>query len=62
MRDFIKYLEDRGFTRAHESEGLGALLGDGETDEPETLGAINLAAREKELNNLTFIVNCWYNS
>ncbi|WP_372807054.1 pyruvate dehydrogenase (acetyl-transferring), homodimeric type, partial [Pontiella sp.] len=36
---------------------IWAFLGDGETDEPETLGAINLAAREK-LDNLTFVVNC----
>ena len=53
---FIKYLEDRGL-RERTNQKVWAFLGDGETDEPETLGAINLAAREK-LDNLTFIVNC----
>jgi pyruvate dehydrogenase E1 component len=53
---FIKYLEDRGL-RERTNQRVWAFLGDGETDEPETLGAINLAAREK-LDNLTFIVNC----
>ena len=53
---FIKYLEDRGL-RERTNQQVWAFLGDGETDEPETLGAINLAAREK-LDNLTFIVNC----
>ena len=53
---FIKYLEDRGL-RERTDQKVWAFLGDGETDEPETLGAINLAAREK-LDNLTFIVNC----
>ncbi len=53
---FIKYLEDRGL-REPTNQQIWAFLGDGETDEPETLGAINLAAREK-LDNLTFVVNC----
>ena len=53
---FIKYLEDRGL-RERTDQKVWAFLGDGETDEPETLGAINLAAREK-LDNLTFVVNC----
>jgi pyruvate dehydrogenase E1 component len=53
---FIKYLEDRGL-REPSNQQVWAFLGDGETDEPETLGAINLAAREK-LDNLTFVVNC----
>ena len=53
---FIKYLEDRGL-REPTNQQVWAFLGDGETDEPETLGAINLAAREK-LDNLTFVVNC----
>ena len=35
----------------------GFFIGDGETDEPETLGAIRFAGREK-LDNLTFIINC----
>jgi len=53
---FIKYLEDRGF-REPTGQHVWAFLGDGETDEPESLGALKLAAREK-LDNLTFIVNC----
>jgi pyruvate dehydrogenase E1 component len=53
---FIKYLEDRGL-REPTNQQVWAFLGDGETDEPETLGALKLAAREK-LDNLTFIVNC----
>jgi pyruvate dehydrogenase E1 component len=53
---FIHYLEDRGL-RAPTGQRVWAFLGDGETDEPETLGAITLAAREK-LDNLTFVVNC----
>ena len=38
-------------------EKFGVFLGDGETDEPESLGAIGLAAREK-LDNLIFVINC----
>ena len=38
-------------------EKFGFFIGDGETDEPESLGAISLAAREK-LDNLIFVVNC----
>ncbi|MBL7016215.1 MAG: pyruvate dehydrogenase (acetyl-transferring), homodimeric type [Kiritimatiellales bacterium] len=53
---FIHYLEDRGL-RPPSGQRVWAFLGDGETDEPETLGAITLAAREK-LDNLTFVVNC----
>lgn len=53
---FIHYLEDRGL-RPVSGQRVWAFLGDGETDEPETLGAITLAAREK-LDNLTFVVNC----
>ncbi len=53
---FIKYLEDRGL-REPAGQRIWAFLGDGETDEPETLGAITLASREK-LDNLTFVVNC----
>ena len=53
---FIRYLEDRGLKPAS-SQRVWAFLGDGETDEPETLGAITLAAREK-LDNLTFVINC----
>ncbi|MBC8207349.1 MAG: pyruvate dehydrogenase (acetyl-transferring), homodimeric type [Kiritimatiellales bacterium] len=53
---FIHYLEDRGL-RPPSGQRVWAFLGDGETDEPETLGAITLASREK-LDNLTFVVNC----
>ena len=53
---FIKYLEDRGL-REPTNQQVWAFLGDGETDEPESLGALKLAAREK-LDNLTFVVNC----
>jgi pyruvate dehydrogenase E1 component len=53
---FIKYLEDRGL-RERTNQQVWAFLGDGETDEPESLGALKLAAREK-LDNLTFVVNC----
>jgi pyruvate dehydrogenase E1 component len=52
---FNRYLEDRDLK---ENTGtVWAFLGDGETDEPETLGAITLAAREK-LDNLIFVINC----
>jgi len=53
---FMKYME------AHEHITIGdrkvwAFVGDGETDEPESLGALSLAAREK-LDNLIFVINC----
>ena len=53
---FNRYLEDRGLKKA-KGYKVWAYLGDGETDEPETLGAISLAAREK-LDNLIFVINC----
>ena len=53
---FIRYLEDRGLKKPSDSK-VWAFLGDGETDEPESLGAITLPAREK-LDNLIFVVNC----
>jgi pyruvate dehydrogenase E1 component len=53
---FIKYLENRGLKTSTGGK-IWAFLGDGETDEPESLGAITLAAREK-LDNLIFVVNC----
>ena len=53
---FNRYLEDRGLKKATDQR-VWAFLGDGETDEPESLGAISLAAREK-LDNLIFVVNC----
>ena len=53
---FTKYLINRGLIK-DEGRKIWAFLGDGETDEPESLGAISLAAREK-LDNLIFVVNC----
>ncbi|MGB9626263.1 MAG: pyruvate dehydrogenase (acetyl-transferring), homodimeric type, partial [Phycisphaerae bacterium] len=53
---FNRYLEDRGIKDTSGSH-VWAFLGDGECDEPETLGAITLASREK-LDNLIFVVNC----
>jgi pyruvate dehydrogenase E1 component len=53
---FQRYLEDRGLKKPSPAK-VWAFLGDGETDEPESLGAISLAAREK-LDNLIFVVNC----
>lgn len=53
---FNKYLEHRGHDDTSGSRIWG-FLGDGETDEPETLGAITLAGRE-HLDNLTWVVNC----
>ena len=53
---FNQYLRDRGIKDTTENR-VWAFLGDGECDEPETLGAIGLAAREK-LDNLTFVINC----
>ena len=53
---FNHYLQDRGLKDTSDSK-VWVFLGDGETDEPETLGAITLAARE-ELDNLIFVVNC----
>jgi pyruvate dehydrogenase E1 component len=53
---FMRYLEDRGLKPKSNSK-VWAFLGDGETDEPESLGAITLPAREK-LDNLIFVVNC----
>jgi pyruvate dehydrogenase E1 component len=52
---FNRYLEDRGLKK--NTARVWAFLGDGETDEPEALGAITLASREK-LDNLTFVINC----
>src|SRR5687767_1206901 len=53
---FQRYLEDRGLKKPGKQK-VWAFLGDGETDEPEALGAIGLAAREK-LDNLIFVINC----
>jgi len=53
---FNRYLHDRGLADTSGSR-VWAFLGDGETDEPESLGAITLASREG-LDNLTFVINC----
>ncbi len=53
---FNRYLQDRGLKDTSECH-VWAFLGDGEMDEPESLGAINLASRE-QLDNLIFVVNC----
>ena len=53
---FMRYLNDRGLVNTSERK-VWAFLGDGEMDEPESLGAISLAARER-LDNLVFVVNC----
>ena len=53
---FMRYLEDRKLKPTSDAK-VWAFLGDGETDEPEALGAITLPAREK-LDNLIFVINC----
>lgn len=53
---FNKYLQDRGI-KDTSKQHVWAFLGDGECDEPESLGAITLAGRE-QLDNLIFVVNC----
>jgi pyruvate dehydrogenase E1 component len=53
---FMRYLENRGIIPKTPRK-VWAFLGDGETDEPESLGALTLASREK-LDNLIFVVNC----
>ena len=53
---FMRYLKDRGFLEA-QGRKTWAFMGDGEMDEPESLGAISLAGREK-LDNLIFVINC----
>jgi len=55
---FIRYLQDRGLAPyGDDAPNVWAFIGDGECDEPESLGSISLAAREK-LDNLIFVVNC----
>ncbi|HET6627333.1 MAG TPA: pyruvate dehydrogenase (acetyl-transferring), homodimeric type [Nocardioidaceae bacterium] len=53
---FNKYLQNRGIKDTSQQR-VWAFLGDGEMGEPESLGAISVAARE-ELDNLTFVINC----
>ncbi|MEK9649288.1 MAG: pyruvate dehydrogenase (acetyl-transferring), homodimeric type, partial [Gammaproteobacteria bacterium] len=52
----MKYLDNRELVKQGDRQ-IWAFLGDGECDEPETLGAISLAAREG-LGNLNFVINC----
>jgi pyruvate dehydrogenase E1 component len=54
---FNRYLQARGLTNWKDEPKVWAFLGDGESDEPESLGAITLAAREN-LDNLVWVVNC----
>jgi pyruvate dehydrogenase E1 component len=53
---FMRYLENRGLIEKTPRK-IWAYIGDGESDEPETLGALTVATREK-LDNLIFVVNC----
>ena len=53
---FNRYLQNRGIKDTSQQH-VWAFLGDGEMGEPESLGAIGIAARE-ELDNLTFVINC----
>ncbi len=53
---FMRYLENRGIVPPT-ARKVWAFLGDGETDEPESMGSLTLASREK-LDNLIFVVNC----
>ena len=53
---FMKYLQDRGLAKT-DGRKVWTFCGDGEMDEPESLGAIGMAGREK-LDNLVFVINC----
>ncbi|GIK45148.1 MAG: pyruvate dehydrogenase E1 component [Rhodocyclaceae bacterium] len=53
---FMKYMNDRGIVEAGNRK-VWAFMGDGEMDEPESMGAIGLAGRER-LDNLIFVINC----
>jgi pyruvate dehydrogenase E1 component len=53
---FNRYMQARGFVPGEEPK-VWAFLGDGETDEPESLGSISLASREN-LDNLIWVINC----
>jgi pyruvate dehydrogenase E1 component len=53
---FVRYLEHRGLTPASDQK-VWCFLGDGEMDEPESMGALTLPVREK-LDNLVFVINC----
>ncbi len=53
---FMKYMQDRGLAKT-EGRKVWCFCGDGEMDEPESMGAIGMAAREN-LDNLIFVINC----
>jgi pyruvate dehydrogenase E1 component len=53
----MKYLEQRGLLKHNPNRKIWMFCGDGEMDEPESMGSISLAAREK-LDNLIFVINC----
>src|SRR5258705_2773142 len=53
---FMKYLQDRGLAQT-EGRKVWAFMGDGDMNEPESMGAISMASREN-LDNLIFVVNC----
>ena len=53
----MKYLEQRQLLEHHPNRKIWVFCGDGEMDEPESMGSISLAAREK-LDNLVFVINC----
>ena len=53
---FMKYLDSRGLAKT-DNRHVWAFCGDGEMDEPESMGAITRAGREK-LDNLIFVINC----
>ena len=53
---FMKYMDSRGLKEAGDRR-VWVFMGDGESDEPESLGALSLGAREN-LDNLTFVINC----
>ena len=54
---FLRYLQSRGFLPSEDEPKVWAFVGDGESDEPESLGALTLASREN-LDNLIWVVNC----
>ncbi|HMC46370.1 MAG TPA: alpha-ketoglutarate dehydrogenase, partial [Caballeronia sp.] len=53
---FMRYLQNRGLAKTQDRKVWG-FFGDGEMDEPESIGALSLAARE-QLDNLVFVINC----
>jgi hypothetical protein len=53
---FVRYMEHRGLVQPSDRK-VWCFLGDGETDEPESMGALTMPVREK-LDNLVFVINC----